>query len=119
MIDSHFQKLIQESIDDDRMYHMKFPTQQIGTLAEPPTDMMVELLEDEAERLEQTVDCVTTVVSEDRARVGPQDYEQVVLFVLLSQHADVELVHRLLEEVRHRVMTEANERQQEARGESE
>jgi len=115
MIDSNLQKLIRDSIDDDRMYHMHFPTQPVGTLAEPPTDVMKELLETEVEKLEQTVGCVATVITDDRHKLGPTDHERVILFVLLPRHADADLVARLLEEIRHRVMTEANERQQKAR----
>lgn len=115
MIKNDFGKLLRESIDDERMFRVDFPTQQIGTLAEPRSEILKELLEDEAERLEQTVDCVATVVSDDRNKISPLHYEQVCLFILLPRHADTQLVNRVLEEIRHRVLTEAAERQQEAR----
>jgi len=99
-------RMLQESIDETRLYHARFRTPR---MTPDDTDDLEALVEREAERIEQTVGCVTFVDRIEVGRVGPTEAEDVMFYAILPRHTDRELFKYVVEESRHRVMTDATE----------
>ena len=100
-------RMLQETIDDERLCFARFRT---PAMTPDDTDELASLVEREAERIEQTVGCVTFVDRVEVGRLGPTEPEDVMFYAILPRHTDRELFERIVEESRHRVMTEAAER---------
>jgi hypothetical protein len=92
---------VAEAIDDDRLYFARFRTPEMGV---KDTDALEESVRAEAEQIEKTVGCVTTVTRTEVGRIGPTDPVDIMLFVLLPRHVDTELFERVVEESRHRAI---------------
>jgi hypothetical protein len=110
MTDDPITELIAESIDDERLYHAQFSVDNAPGGLDPSADTLEAELRTEAERLEQTVGCVTTVVRTERGRVGPKDYYNLTLFAILPRHTDTELFDRVVDEARYRALDRAHEK---------
>ena len=99
-------KIIRETMDDERFYQARFRGNSISGEYEPNTDELYEATKREAEEIEKTVGCVTTVIREDTTMMGLTDYEDIILYAILPRHIDVELFHQVIEQSRYRMLTE-------------
>jgi hypothetical protein len=96
--------LLRDAIGDERLYQARFSTPMMGdptNVSDP--DVLYEAVRDEAERIEQTVGCVTAVVQRDDG--FPHVEPEVILFAMLPRHTDRDLFHRVIDEAQHRIMT--------------
>jgi len=103
---TRFAETLQEAVDDERVYHARFRT---PSLTDTDTDALAEAVEAEAERIEQTVGCVTFVDRMEVGRIGPTEPVDIMLYAILPRHVDTELFDRVVAEARHRAMTDAAE----------
>lgn len=100
-------------MDDERLYMARFdapfPVEDDMDIPpeKRPDERLLELVEDEAERIEGTVDCVTAV--EPVEKLGPYEHQRVHLYALMSRDADRDLVERVIETSRQRVMEALHE----------
>jgi len=101
--------LLRDAIDDERLYQARFRASDMGGTIEPPADVLQAHVEDEAERIERTVGCVTAVVQDERDKTMPSDYYTIILYAILPRHIDTGLFDRLISESRHRAMEAAHE----------
>ena len=94
--------LLRETIDDERLYRQQFSASAVPGKHERDADALKAALEDEAEKIERTVGCVTAVVDYERGRMGPTDYRDIVLLALVPRHTDVDYFERVCEEAAYR-----------------
>jgi len=97
-------ELLDGAIDDERLYQARFSTPMMGdpsNVSDP--DVLYESVRDEAERIEETVGCVTAVVRRDDG--FPHANPEVMLFAMLPRHTDRDLFSRVIDEAQHRIMT--------------
>jgi hypothetical protein len=104
-----FEAILTDAIDEERIYHARFRGDTLGGKHDPDPDDLEERLTQAARDIEQTVGCVAIVTREEADMFGISEYEDVFLWVLVPRHVDKELVHRVIEEARHRVMTDVLE----------
>lgn len=99
-------ELLDDAIDDERLYHARFSAPTMGdpsNVSDP--DVLYETVVDEAERIEQTVGCVTAVVRRDDGFPSGPAAGDVILFAMLPRHTDRDLFTRVVDEAQHRIMT--------------
>jgi hypothetical protein len=96
-------------MDDERLHHMQFRATTVSGGMEPAANDLQPLIEQEAERIERTVGCVTTVNRQDNHNFEPSDIVVITLVAILPRHVDMELFSRAAEAARYRIMTAAHE----------
>jgi hypothetical protein len=94
--------LIDEAIDDDRVYQYTFRAGE-GTM-EPEAGVLYEALQEEAERIEQSVGCVTAVERDESEAFGPTSVVKIIVWAILPRHVDPRLFERVFDEARHRAL---------------
>ena len=97
-------ELLRESMLDDRMYRVRFRGDALGGKCRPDVDGLEREVKQQAESIEKTIGCVTTVVRVPVDAFGPSEYEDIILFVLAPAHVDTDLMERVVEEARYRAM---------------
>ena len=93
--------LVEDAVDDDRLYFARFRTPGMN---DTERDGLEKAVAREAEKIEQTVGCVTFVDRMDVGRIGPNEPVDIVLYAILPRHTDKELFDCVIAEARHRAL---------------
>lgn len=96
-------KAFDDAVDDGRLYSSRFSAPMSLDPDNPSVqgDELVELVKDEAEKIERTANCVTVVDAAEQ--MGVFDVRDVDLFCLCARDADTELIEALCERAQRRV----------------